>query len=286
MIANDSPPASQSGVLHAQDGTQLAWSLHVPEAPKATVVVVHGFAEHAGRYGHLVRALLPAGYAVLLFDVRGHGRSGGRRVYVDRYTEYRDDLAVVLDHAKKTAPQPLFLFGHSQGRLIVLHRVLAGVQGLRGIAVSNPALANKVRVPAWKAGLAKGASKYAPTLAVPAGLPPTDISRDPAEVAAYDKDPLNSKNATARWYTEFLAAQAEVLADPAAQGKLPMLALLGTGDRIIDAEVSAGFFAKVPGGQCQVKTYPGFYHELLNEPVADRQQVLDDLLGWLQSQLP
>lgn len=286
MIANDTPPPSQTGVLHAKDGTQLAWSLHLPQSAKATVVVVHGFAEHSGRYGHLVRALLPAGYAALLFDVRGHGKSGGRRVYVDDYAEYRDDLAVVLAHAKAAAPQPLFLFGHSQGGLIVLHRVLGGVDGIRGVAVSNPALANKVRVPAWKSVLAKGASKYAPTLAVPAGLPPTDISRDPAEVTAYDKDPLNSKNATARWYTEFLAAQAEVLADPAAQAKLPLLALLGTGDRIIDAEVSADFFAKVPGKQCETKTYPGFYHELLNEPVADRQQVLDDLLRWLNGQLP
>lgn len=285
MIANDAPAPGREGVLHAPDGTQLHWFLHTPAAPRATVVVVHGFAEHAGRYGHLARALLAANYAMLAFDVRGHGKSGGRRVFVANYDEYRDDLAEVLKLAAKEAPQPLFLFGHSQGGLIVLHRVLAGVSGLRGVLVSNPALANKVQVPAWKSGLAKGASRFAPTLSVPAGLPPTDISRDPAEVAAYDKDPLNSKDATARWYTEFLRAQLEVLAAPAAQGKLPLLALLGTGDRIIDSSVSAGFFAKVPGGQCQVHTYPGFYHELINEPEADRSKVLADLVGWLDAQL-
>jgi acylglycerol lipase len=285
MIATDAPQPTASGIAHAKDGVELHWQLTSPAVAKATVVVMHGFAEHGGRYGHLVRALLPHGYAVLTFDARGHGKSGGRRVYIDRFAEYDDDLAVILALAANQAPQPLFLFGHSQGGLITLHLALRGTLPVKAVAVSNPALANKVQVPGWKSGLAKVASKYAPTLAVPAGLPPTDITRDAAEVQAYDRDPLNSKNATSRWYTEFLQAQAEVLARPEAQAVLPMLALLGTGDRIIDAAVSEQFFGQVPGGRCQTKIYAGFYHELINEPEAERNQVLGDLQRWLDAQL-
>jgi alpha-beta hydrolase superfamily lysophospholipase len=262
---------------------RLEFRTYVPSATKASVIVVHGFAEHGNRYGHLIDALLPAGFAAMTFDLRGHGRSGGRRVFVERFGEYTDDLVQAVAVAKRELPAPLFMFAHSMGGLIAL-RTLQDAPGLvPALAVSNPSLGARVAVPAWKVVLAKAASRIAPSLTVPTGLPPDGISRDPAAVKAYADDPQVSKVATARWYTEFLQAQTEVLARPEALRGLPLLALIGDGDTIIDPLTNRDFFARVGGDACEVRTYPGFYHELCNEPAGERDKVLGELATWLSA---
>lgn len=273
-----------TGTLTTADGIQLQTRAWVPEGAKGSVLVHHGFAEHGGRYGHLIDALLPAGFAVATFDARGHGRSGGTRVYIERFDSYLDDFSQVIADAARKLPGPLFLFGHSMGGLIVAKYVQQrGLGEAKGVILSNPGLVNKVRIPAWKSGLATAASRFAPKLRVPSGLPPEDISRDPAEVRAYDADPLNVKVATARWYTEFVGAQAQSLARPEALRDVPLLALIGDGDRIIDAQQTLEFLRKVEGRALTVKTYAGFYHELINEPEADRARVLADTVAWLNA---
>ncbi len=275
---------TQTGTLTTSDGLQLQTRAWVPDGAKGTVIVHHGFAEHGGRYGHLIDALLPAGFAVATFDARGHGRSGGTRVFVERFDIYLDDLALVIDDAKRKLPAPLYLFGHSMGGLIAAKFVQQhGLGALSGVILSNPGLVNKVKIPGWKSGLATAASRFAPKLRVPSGLPPEDISRDPAEVRAYDADPLNVKVATARWYTEFLDAQAQTLAKPEALRDVPLLALIGDGDRIIDSQQTLDFLRRVEGRGLTVKTYAGFYHELINEPEADRARVLADITAWLDA---
>ena len=102
-----------TGTLTTADGLQLQTRAWQPDDAKGTVLVHHGFAEHGGRYGHLVDALLPAGYAVATFDARGHGRSGGTRVFVERFDSYLEDFTLAIEDAKRKLPGPLFLFGHS-----------------------------------------------------------------------------------------------------------------------------------------------------------------------------
>lgn len=284
------PPPTHSDILNTADGLQLQSRAWTPTGTcKGTVLVQHGFAEHGGRYGHLVDALLPAGYAVTSFDARGHGRSGGTRVFVERFDSYLDDLKLALDATKQKLPGPIFLFGHSMGGLIVAKFLeqngAAGMKqmGVQGSILSNPALANKVKIPAWKSTLAQVMANIAPKLRMPSGIPPEDVSRDMAEVRAYDADPLNVKVATARWYTEFVAAQAQTLARPETLRDIPLLALIGDGDRIIDPQATLEFLRKIESHVLTVKTYAGFYHELINEPEADRARVLADTVAWLDA---
>ena len=274
--------STETGHFSARDGIQLHYQLHAAETPRGGVLVMHGFAEHGARYGHLVDALVPQGFSVLTYDHRGHGESGGRRVFVERFDEYVSDAALALELAKKRLPSPLFVVAHSMGGVVAM--LLAGQKpaGVRGWIFSNPALHAAVDIPTWKVALARCASKALPTLEVPSGIPPEHISRDAQEVSTYAKDPLCSKQATARWYTEFTAAQEQVRKAPQALAGVAVLGLIGEGDRIIDPKVSVQYFEGLGGGDLTVRRYPGLYHELFNELEADRQTVLADTLAWLQ----
>lgn len=276
----------ETGHFSARDGIQLHYQLYSPAAPRGSVLVMHGFAEHGGRYGHLVDALVPKGFAVMTYDHRGHGQSGGRRVFIERFDEYVADAALAVELAKKRLPGPLFVVSHSMGGVVALLLAAQKPAGISGWVFSNPALHAAVDIPGWKVALARCASKALPTLEVPSGIPPEHISRDPDEVRQYAADPLCSKQATARWYTEFTAAQQRVRAAPEALAGVPVIGLIGEGDRIIDPTVSVRFFAALSGPDAVLRRYPGLYHEIFNELAADREIVLADAVAWLEQRAP
>ncbi len=95
--------------------------------PRAVVVLVHGVGEHSGRYMNIVGPLVEGGYAVFSYDQRGHGASEGRRVHIDRWSEYRDDLGTYIEMVSTQVPErPVVLYGHSMGSLVVLDYLLCG----------------------------------------------------------------------------------------------------------------------------------------------------------------
>ncbi len=281
--ATDQPGSKEVGHFAASQGVQLHYHLHNAPAPRGGVLILHGFAEHGGRYNHVIEALLPRGFSVMTYDHRGHGHSGGRRVFVERFGEYVADAEVALELAVRRMPQPLYVLGHSMGGVVALLLAAKRPPTVKGWILSNPALHAAVAIPAWKVALARGASRALPGLSVPSGIPPEHISRDADEVRKYGDDQLNSKSATARWYTEFTSAQDEVLRDPQLLAGLPLLALIGEGDLIIDPKVSLQFLGALAGPSVEVQRYPGLYHELFNEIAEDRAKVFKDLVHWLQT---
>ncbi|HEY7834044.1 MAG TPA: lysophospholipase [Ktedonobacterales bacterium] len=247
--------------------------------PRATMAVVHGFGEHSGRYENVVNRLVPAGYAVYAFDLRGHGRSPGQRGHVDRWTEYREDVGAFVRHAAAGEPgRPFFLMGHSMGGLIVLEYAEQHPEGLRGVVASGPLLATPGISPV-KLALGRMISRVYPRFSLDAGLDVTAISRDPAVVAAYRKDPLVHSRGTARLSTEIAAAQARTLAG-AANWTLPLLIIHGAADRLAPAVGSRAFFERVPASVDKERDeIPDGAHEPHND--TSQQQALDILQGWL-----
>src|SRR6185436_12989156 len=107
----------------ARDGTTLRlrhWRVATGE-PWAAMLMVHGLAEHCGRYEHVGAQLAATGIDVHGFDLRGFGGSGGRRAWIDRWSQHHDDLEERLLAVRSIAPnRPLVLHGHSMGGLIAL----------------------------------------------------------------------------------------------------------------------------------------------------------------------
>jgi len=251
--------------------------------PWAHVVLVHGYAEHCGRYDHVAEAFVEEGAAVHAYDQRGYGRSEGRRAYVDRFEQYLADLDTFWHHVAAPQETPTFLFGHSMGGLVVLLYVLNRAPDVRGLLLSAPALEINPDLAPLLRRMAQVLGRLVPTLPT-VRSPQGSISRDSAVVEAAQADPLNYHGRTlARTGAELLRAGDE------AQGRLhelttPFLVIHGTADPLATPAWSRRLYERAAAEDKTLKLYDGLYHETFNEPEQDK--VLRDLAGWLAARRP
>ena len=141
--------------VRTRDGLVLRTYVWPADSPRAHLLLVHGVAEHAGRYAHVGAQLARAGITTHAFDLRGFGGSGGHRAYVDRWPRFYDDLEDRLTEVRVAAAGlPVVLYGHSMGGLIALGYALAEPpRPLPDLLVlSAPAI--DATVPEWKRVLA------------------------------------------------------------------------------------------------------------------------------------
>jgi alpha-beta hydrolase superfamily lysophospholipase len=268
---------SEVGRVAAADGTDLAtrhWPVPEGRRPWATLLIVHGLAEHSGRYDHVGARLAEAGIDTYAYDQRGFGASGGRRAWVDRWSRYHDDLAERLAATRAAAAGgPVVLYGHSLGGLVALGYALTDPK-LDALVLSAPAL--DANVPAWKRALARVLGVTVPTVEVKNALNTAVLSRDPQVGVRYLADPLNHHRTTTRLGLEFLREQARVRAAVGAL-RVPTLVIHGEDDRLVPPTASAPL-AEVPA--VTRRTYPGLRHETHNEQ--EGPAVVDDVIGWLR----
>jgi len=157
----------------SRDGVQFYARGWEPQAstPKGVVCLVHGHGEHVGRYDHVGEALSAAGYALLGFDQRGHGRSAGQRGHIPSYEALLDDIALLLEQAMNRYPAlPLFLYGHSMGGNEVINYALRRKPALSGVIATCPWLRLAFEPPALKVALGRMMNRIFPAFAQKSGL--------------------------------------------------------------------------------------------------------------------
>ena len=271
----------ETGILQAADGCSLFSQSWRPTGdPRGVVVLVHGLGEHSDRYPHLRDALLEAGYILATCDLRGHGRSGGRRGHIDSFDQYRTDLALALAHFGALAPgKPVFLYGHSLGSVIALDYMLSGGDGLTGCVLSGAALDASQVAPAWQVAILKGLSRIWPTFSLKVALPGASLSRDPGVCSAYDADPLVHWTRSARLATEGLAAVGRVRARATLMGT-PALFSHGGQDPIVPVGAARAFDEAIPAPDKTMHVYPEGLHECHND--LDYEHVMADVVAWLE----
>jgi alpha-beta hydrolase superfamily lysophospholipase len=254
-----------------------AW---LPPEPWAAALVVHGYAEHSGRYEELGAWLAARGLAVHGYDHRGHGRSEGTRCHVDRFEELLDDADRVLARVREEHPGlPLALIGHSMGGLVVAAYLADRRPAVAAAVTSGAALAVGPGVSRARMAAARLLRRLAPRMAFGSGLDPAGLSRDPDVVRRYVEDPLVYRTMTTSLAVELLASIPRV-AGRAVEVQVPVLMLHGSEDPLCPIEGSRAFHGgvRVPGSA--FRAYPGLRHEIFNEP--EREQVFADLLEWLR----
>lgn len=257
----------------AYDGIQLVGRIDAPEKPKAVVVIVHGLAEHFGRYDYLTEKLEQAGYAVVRFDHRGHGRSMGKAVYYRDRTEIVKDIDVFVEVAKREFPGlPLFMIGHSMGGFgaasygttfpgKVDHYVLSGActRDTKGIAVVDDSLDDELYVPN---ALGDG------------------VCSDPAVGEAYAADSFVAKEISIKLF-RVLSEGVQWLKDNPEGFVDPVILLHGAEDGLVGAKDSLLFFDEVASTDKSLRVYGGLMHEVFNE--FDRDQVIRDAIEWMDA---
>lgn len=272
-------------VVRARDGLDLReYEWPAVGKPRAHLLLVHGIAEHAGRYPHVATQLASAGITTHAYDQRGFGGSGGHRAYVDRWSQYHDDLEDRLAEVRSAADGlPVVLYGHSMGGLIALGYTLADPpRPLPDLLVlSAPAI--DAAVPGWKRGLAEILGGTVPRFAIANTFPRGGLSSDPTVEAAYLADPLAVHRTTTRLGVSLFREQDRVKAALADGAPLPVTTyvLHGADDPIVPEAASRSL-----EGRANVtrRVYPGLHHETHNEPSG--ATVIDDTIAWIVSRLP
>lgn len=261
------------------DGTRIWVEGWEPEETTAGVVcLVHGLGEHCGRYAHVAQLFNEANLSLISFDLRGHGRSGGKRGHVPSYELFLEEIDALLRMAEECYPAvPKILYGHSLGGAMVLYYTLRRRPEVAGVVSTAPALKPAFEPPAWKTKLGATLDRIWPTLAMSNGLDPNDLSRDPQVVAAYLADPLVHDRISVRLFNDWTRSVEEVF-EQASTFPVPLLLLHGTADRITSMPASAALADSI-GSRCTFRPLEGVFHEPHNEP--NREETLRSIIQWM-----
>jgi len=274
----------QEGYLKSNRGTNVYYQYWLPDCEiKAVILVAHGLAEHSGRYMNLVDHFVPSGYAVYGIDHIGHGKSDGKRVYVERFQDFTKTLKIYFDYIQDQQPEkPIFLVGHSMGGLIGAAYLLTHQDELSGAVFSGPA----IKIPDNISSVTILAGKILSILVPKAGVAPLKfegISRDTAVVNAYIHDSLvYTGKITARLAAELIKTM-DLVKEHASKIVLPIMIAQGGEDKLVNPDGAQLLYDLAGSKDKTINIYDGLYHEIFNEPEKDR--VLNDVRQWMEKHI-
>jgi len=241
------------------------------------VILLHGLGEHSSRYAHLGKFLAENGFSVKSFDLRGHGKSEGKRGDTPSYDAYIKDIDVFLLSIPDLLSTPHFLYGHSLGAILAISYVLSRNPPLNGVICTGVALHNSLETQRIKLALVKILGRVVPRLTIPSGLDPNALSRDPEIVNSYINDPLVHDHASLGFALEMINEIASIW-ENANRFPVPLLLMHGGKDQIAFPN-SSSEFARLVEKSCTLKIWKEMYHEIHNE--IGKEMVFNYLIEWL-----
>jgi acylglycerol lipase len=249
---------------------------------RGVVVISHGFNSHSGHYLWVAERLVASGFAVYALDHRGRGKSDGERFFVEKVSDYVNDLASFVQLAKSREPNlPVYLLGHSAGGVISCVYTLEHQAELAGLICES--FAFQVYAPDFALAVLKGISHIAPHAHV-LKLPNQFFSRDPKVVEAMNEDPLIAHEVQPTLTVAEMVRADERLKKEFSQITLPVLIMHGTDDRVTKPGGSQLFYESAGSADKTLKLYEEHYHDLLND--LGKEGVLADIQSWIDARLP
>ncbi|RIV21316.1 lysophospholipase [Fibrisoma montanum] len=271
-----SQPQTKSFV--SEQGLAVSYkNWHAADAPKALVVLAHGFNSHSGYFQWAAEQLTAQNYEVYGIDFPGRGNSDGERYYIADYEAFVKELDKLVDLAKAAHPGlPTFLLGHSAGGVLSSVYALEHQEKLSGFICES--FAFQVPAPDFAVAVLRGLSHVFPHAHV-LRLKNEDFSRDQAVVDFMNNDPLIADEVQPTKTVQQLSLADERLKAEMATINLPLLILHGTADKATKPSGSQYFYDTASSDDKTLKLYEGHYHDLLND--TDREIVMQDILSWL-----
>lgn len=257
----------------------LAVKINAVEHPKAVLVIVHGLAEHLGRYDYVTDQLNLNGYTVYRFDARGHGNSDGERGYVDDFNDFIDDADRIVTMAQTENGQlPLFMLGHSMGGFVTAAYGIKYPAKLQGQILSGAAVIVQPAVePLKEIDLDAAAHQTMPNAM------DEQVCRDPKVVADYKNDPLVLKEFQLKLVGEVFLKGAMWLMENISAYQYPCIILHGGNDQLVTPDASRYMLDHIGSADKTLRIYDDLYHEILNEP--EKDQVIGDIEQWISNRI-
>jgi alpha-beta hydrolase superfamily lysophospholipase len=253
----------------------------VPADARAGLIIVHGIAEHGGRYRHVAAALAAARIASFVYDQRGHGFHPGTRTHVDDFEDFAHDLEVVAASVRGRFPAlPLFVWGHSMGSVIVTLAAVNGMAWPRGVITSGCALDALPRLEGWRGAGLRLAVALLPRLRIDLRVDATQLTRVEEAQREHMSDPLIPRSASLRLLHGFAAACHKCKAN-LPRIALPWLAIHGTADKVCPVSGSQQLIDALAASDKQLVLYPGLLHEPHNEHDAARTIMFELMSSWM-----
>jgi len=277
----------QEGFFDGVRGAKTYYQCWLPESePKAVLYIVHGLAEHSGRYMHIVNYFVPLGYAVYGHDYFGHGKTEGTRVFVEQFEDITGPLKTYFDRVHSQQPdKPIFLLGHSLGGLISSRYLLDHQSDFAGAILSGPLIRASDHPSPFLLFLLNLVSAIVPKLGV-RQLESDAMSTDPKEVEGYVKDPLVHSGKVTAGISVAMFSAIKYVTSHASQITLPLLIVQGGADATVDPAGAQLLHDTVGSSDKTITIYEGYYHEVFNETEPRRNQVFNDMQIWLESHIP
>ncbi len=257
--------------------TLFAQRFTVP-TPDYVICLIHGMGEHSSRYKHVADFFNEHNISIYTMDLRGHGKSEGKRGHMPSYENMMSDVSLLIETARAENPNiPIFLYGHSMGGNLSLNYAIRKGDEINGVIATSPYLKLAFEPPAWKIKMAKLVRNIFPSLPQSTGLDVNYLSKDKTTIEQYKNDPLVHDKITPSFFVEIENAGHFALQN-AANIKVPALLIHGSDDKITDAFATETFAAHNPN-KCTFKLYQGGYHELHND--IEKNDLLDKIFKFL-----
>lgn len=280
MVETRTPPPSVEEYVTVKSGAASVFVRvrDVPEA-RASIVLVHGLSDHSGRFERLAGALNAAGLSTWALDLRGHGRTDGRRGVVHSFTEFLDDIDAVREAARTRRTASEFVLGHSMGGLAVLRYIQTHIADPpSGAVVVAPFTAVRMTIPRWKRLLGVAADRVLPGLALADGIREEDLFRLDEEVVRRRRDPLVHHRISARLWGE-MVRNAGSLADEVFPD-VPVLFQIPGDDRVVSSSITEALIrGRFP--HADTRRYDDAFHDLYSDPMGD--QAIADAVRWIET---
>lgn len=267
-------------ILNTADGTKLqgySWEPDSKDSIRAVVVIIHGLGEHMKRYIELADNLASQGIGVFGIDLRGHGKSPGKRGHTAPRSLILDDVDSFCMMAHNIHPNaPLFVYGHSMGGNIALHHRLYGKFRPRGYIITSPWITLYNEISGSKVFVIRLLSKIVPDLCIKNGLDTKELSGDQSQIDV-ERDGLYHGYVSVKTGLDCFESAKEIL-EKAHEEHEELLLLHGTEDHICSIEGSRAFIKNAPD-TCTYIEWEGCYHELHHDK--DREKVRETIQNWI-----
>jgi alpha-beta hydrolase superfamily lysophospholipase len=269
-----------SYTISASDGINLFIRNHSVKNSNKVILLIHGLGEHSGRYLNLIQDFNNKNISVFTIDIRGHGKSEGKRGHSPFYEQLMSDIRYFIEHVtNKTSNQKYFLYGHSFGGNLVINYSFQKNQKINGIIATSPCIKPAIEPSKIKLFMVKLFQKLIPSLRLGNGIKISGISRNSEVIKDYINDPLNHNQVSVQLGLDIISSGIYAL-ENSQYITVPMLVFHGKNDELTSYSASKKLVEN-SGPNIKFIGFNDAYHEIHNEP--EKEELLSNIFNWIDS---